>query len=83
MMNEWVFIDYFIKKVSFIHLVCAYLFIMFDSDLGGAFGGAVEPGAAEEKVDLLPGLTTGLFDLQEALNLRTRPGLQQVLRNKG
>jgi len=54
---------------------------MFDSDLGGAFGGAVEPGAAEEKVDLLPGLTTGLFDLQEALNLRTRPGLQQVLRN--
>ncbi len=51
------------------------------ADLGGAFGGAVESGAAEEKVDLLPGFTTGLFHMQETLDLWTRPRPQQVLRN--
>lgn len=49
------------------------------SDLGRAFGGAVESGAAEEKVDLLPGFTARLFHVEETLNLRTRSRLQQVL----
>lgn len=39
------------------------------TDLGGAFGGAVESRASEEKVDLLPGFTTGLFYVQETLDL--------------
>lgn len=30
-------------------------------NLGGAFGGAVESRAPEEKVDLLPGFATGFF----------------------
>lgn len=49
------------------------------SDLRGAFGGAVESGAAEEKVDLLPGFTTGFFHMKKTLNLWTRSRLQQVL----
>lgn len=53
------------------------------SDLGGAFGGVVESGASQEEVDLLPGLTARLFQMQEALNLRTRPRLQQVLKSRG
>lgn len=55
--------------------------VAFAADLGGAFSGTVESGAAEEKEDLLPGFTTGFFDLQGTLNLWTRPGLQQVLKN--
>lgn len=49
------------------------------SDLWGAFGGGVETRAAEEKIDLLPGLTTGFLKMKETLNLWTGSGLQQVL----
>lgn len=48
-------------------------------DLGRAFCGAVESGAAEEEVDLLPGFTARLFNVQEALDLWTRPAAEQVL----
>lgn len=50
-----------------------------DSDLGRALGGAVESGAPQEVVDLLPGFLSRLFDLQEALDLWTGPGPEQVL----
>lgn len=49
------------------------------SDLWGAFGGGVETRAAKEKIDLLPGLTTGFLKMKETLNLWISSGLQQVL----
>lgn len=49
------------------------------SDLGGAFGRAVESGAAEEKVDFLPGFTAGFFHVKKTLNLWTCSRPQQVL----
>lgn len=52
------------------------------SDLGRAFGGAVESRASEEEINFLPGFPAGFFDVQEALDLRTRPGPQQVLWSK-
>jgi len=51
--------------------------------LGAALGGAVEAGAAQEEVDLLPGLAARLFGLQEALDLWTGAGLQQLLGGGG
>lgn len=51
------------------------------ADLGGALGGAVESRPSEEKIDLLPGFTTGLFYIQETLDLWARPRPEQVLQN--
>lgn len=51
------------------------------ANLRGAFGGAVKAGASEEEVNFLPGFTARFFDVQETLNLRTRAGPEQVLKN--
>lgn len=50
-----------------------------DAHLGGALGGAVEPGPAQAQVHLLPGLAPQLLHLQEALDLGAAAGVQEVL----
>lgn len=52
------------------------------ADLGRALAGAVESRAAQEEIDLLPGLSTWFFNMQETLDLRTGPRLEQVLMSK-
>lgn len=52
------------------------------ADLGRALAGAVESRTAQEEIDLLPGFSTGFFNMQETLDLRTGPRLEQVLMSK-
>lgn len=47
--------------------------------LGGSFSGEVEPGAAQEHVELLPGFASRLLQVQITLNLWTAAGVQEVL----
>ena len=50
------------------------------TNLGHSLGGDVEARATQEHVELLPGLPAKLLDEQEALDLRTAVGRQEVLR---
>lgn len=49
------------------------------SHLGGSLGGVVEPRAAQGEVETLPDLAPGLPQLQEALDLRAAPRVEEVL----
>lgn len=50
--------------------------------LGRPLGGVIEAGAPQEHVELLPGFTAGLLQVQIALNLWTAAGVQKVLQEE-
>lgn len=47
--------------------------------LGCSFSGVIKAGAAQEHVELFPGLASRLFHIQIALNLWTAARVQKVL----
>lgn len=52
------------------------------SHLGCSFSGVIKAGAAQEHVELFPGLASRLFHMQIALNLWTAARVQKVLENE-